>query len=50
MSLTLIGEFCVMTLKNYAKFEDELTRQFKTDMRNLMNFDASTRESKKFAL
>ena len=50
MSLTFIGEFCVMTMKNDVKFEDELTRQFKTDMRNLMNFDASTRESKKFPL
>ena len=50
MSLKFTGEFCVMTLKNDAKFEEELTYQFKTDMRNLTNFDSSTRKSPKFAL
>ena len=39
-----------MTLKNDAKFEEELTCQFKIDMRNLTNVDQSTRKSKKFAL
>ena len=39
-----------MAMKNDGKFEDELTRQFKTDMRNLTNFDASTWKSEKFAL
>ena len=39
-----------MSLKNDAKIEDELTRQFKIDMRNLMNFDLSTRKFQKFAL
>ena len=39
-----------MKMKNDAKFEDELTRQFKIDTRNLTNFDPSTRKSKKFAL
>ena len=31
-----------MTTQNDAKFEEELTCQFKTDMRNLLNFDPST--------
>ena len=39
-----------MTMKNDTKFEEELTGQFKTDMRNLTNFDWSTRKSQKFAL
>ena len=39
-----------MTLKNNAKFEEELTCHLKTDMRNLTNFDSSTRKSKKVAL
>ena len=50
MSLKFTGEFCVMTMKNDGQFEKELTCQFKTDMRNLMNFDPSTRKSQKFAL
>ena len=45
MSLKFTGEFCVMAMKNYAKFEEELTCQFKIDMRNLMNFDPSTQKS-----
>ena len=47
MSLKFIGEFCVMTMKNDAKFEEELTCQFKIDM-NLMNFDPSAQISQKF--
>ena len=39
-----------MTMKNDSKFEEELICQFKTDMRNLTNFDLSTRKSRKFAL
>ena len=39
-----------MTMKNNAKIEEELTCCFKTDMRNLTNFDASTQKSQKFAL
>ena len=39
-----------MTMKNDAKFEIELTCHFKTDMRNLTNFDPNTQKSKKFAL
>ena len=47
MSLKLTKEFCVMTLKNDAKFETELTCRFKIDMRNLTNFDRSTQKSQK---
>ena len=50
MSLKFTGELYVMTVKNNAKFEEELTCQFKTDMRNLSNFDPSTRKFQKFAL
>ena len=32
-----------MTMKNDAKFAEELTCQFKIDMRNLTNFYPSTR-------
>ena len=39
-----------MTMKNDAKFEEELTCQFKIDMSNLINFDLGTRKSQKFAL
>ena len=39
-----------MTMKNDAKFEEELTCYFKIDMRNLTNFDLSTWKSKKLAL
>ena len=48
--LKFTGEFCVMIMKNDAKFEEELTCQFKIDIRNLTNFDPSTRKSQKFAL
>ena len=50
MSLKFAGELCVMKMKNDAKFEKELTCQFKIDMRNLTNIDPSTRKSKIFAL
>ena len=50
MSLKFTGKLFVMTMKNDAKFEEELTCQFKTDMRNLTKFDPSTRKSQKFAL
>ena len=42
MSLNSTEELYVMTMKNDAKFEEELTCYFKIDMRNLMNFDPST--------
>ena len=39
-----------MTVKNDAKFEEELTCRFKIVTKNLMNFDPSTQESQKCAL
>ena len=36
-----------MTLKNDAKFEEELTCRFKIDMRTLTNFDTSTQKTQK---
>ena len=50
MSLKLTKELYVMTTKNYAKFEKELTCQFIIDSKNLANFDTSSRKSQKFAL
>ena len=50
MAVKLVEEFCVMTMKNNAKFEEELSGYFKADMTNLTNFDPSTRKSKKIAL
>ena len=47
MTLRFTEELCVMTMKNNAKFEEELTFHFKTDSRNLTNFDSSTQKSKK---
>ena len=47
MTLNFTKELCVMTRKNNAKFDKELTCHFKTDMRILTNFDSSTRKSKK---
>ena len=38
LSLKFTGDFCIMTVKNDAKFKEELTRQSKIDMRNLTNF------------
>ena len=49
MTLKFSEELCVMT-KNNEKFEEELTCNLKTDMKNLTNFDSSTRKSKKIAL
>ena len=43
-------ELSFMTLERDAKFEEELTCQFKTDVRKLMNFDLSTQKSQKFSL
>ena len=50
MSLKFTGELCVIAMKNDAKFEEELTCQFKTDMRNLTNFDQSTKKPQKITL
>ena len=43
-------ELCIMTMKNDAKSEEEMTCHFKIDMRNLTNFDPSTQKSQKSAL
>ena len=50
MSLKFTGKFCVVTKKNDTKLEQELSCQFKIDMRNFTNFDPCTRKSQKFAL
>ena len=42
MTLKFTKELCVMTMKNNTKFEEELTCHFKTDRKNLTNFDSST--------
>ena len=47
MSEKFTEELCVITLKNNEKSEEELTCRF---IRNLMNFDFSTRKSQKFTL
>ena len=50
MSLKFTEELSVMTMKNDAKFEEELTCHFKVDMKNLTNFDPITRKSNKISL
>ena len=45
MSLKFTGDLCVMTMKNDVKFEQELTGQFKTDMRNLTIFESNNQKS-----
>ena len=50
LSLKFTEELCVMTMKNNAKFEEELTCLYKTDMGNLTNFDPSNWKSQKFSL
>ena len=44
-----IQEICLMIPKSCAKFEEKLIFCFKND-KNLVNFDLSTKKSKKFAL
>ena len=39
-------ELCVITLKNDAKFEEELTCTLKNDMRNLVNFTGTLKNLK----
>ena len=48
--LKFTGEFFVMTMKDYAKFDEEFIFQFQIDIRNLKNFDPSTQKSQRFAL
>ena len=50
MSLRFTGELCVMRMETGAKIKEKLTSQFKTDMRNLTNFDSRTQKSQKLAL
>ena len=50
MSLKFTGKLSVITMKNNAKFEEELTFHLKTDMRNLTDFDWCTQKSKNIAL
>ena len=40
----------LMALKSNAKFEEKLTLGCKNDMRNLVNFNASSRKSEIFTL
>ena len=47
MNLKFPEELCVMTIKNNAKFEEELTFHLETYMRNLANFYSSIPKSKK---
>ena len=44
------GVMChdVMTMKNDTKIQEEFTCRLKVDLRNLTNFDLSTRKSKQF--
>ena len=48
--LKIYRESFAMAMKNDAKLEEELSCRFKTDMRNLTNFDPSTQKSQKSAL
>ena len=41
MGLKFTEKLCVMTVKNDAKSQEELTYGFKIDMGNLMNFEPS---------
>ena len=51
MSLKFTGELQVIKMKNDAKFEQELTCQFKIDVKEFEEFDPSTRKFRqKFAL
>ena len=50
MSLKFTEELRGITMKNYAKYDEELTCRFKIDKRNLRNFDPSTQKPKKFSL
>ena len=49
MSLKFSKELCVVTMKNDARFEEELTCRLKIDIRNLMNFDPSIQNSQNLA-
>ena len=46
MSLIFRGELCVIKMNNNAKFEEKFTCQFKTNMKNLTNFDPNAQNLK----
>ena len=50
MGLKFTEELCIMRMKNSVKSEEELTCQFKIDMKNLMNFNPSTQKSQNLEL
>ena len=50
MSLKFKEELRVMSMKNDAKLEEELTNRFKIDISNLINFDESSGKSQEFSL
>ena len=50
MGLKSTEELCAMTMKNDAKFEEELTCHFKIGKINFTNFDLGTQKSQKFSL
>ena len=50
MTLKFTEDLCAMKIENNAKLGEKLTYHFKTDMRNLTNFDLITWKAKKFAL
>ena len=50
MNLRFSGEFCIMTMRNGTKFEDEFTCQFKTDVRSLTNFEPSSQKFHKLSV
>ena len=50
MSQKITEDLCVITLKNDAKFEEELTCALKNDIRNLANLDPSLESPKMFTL
>ena len=50
MSLEFTRELFVMTMKNYATLEGELTWHVKIDIRSLTNFDPSTQKYPQFSL
>ena len=50
MSLKYTGELCLIRMNNDAKFEEDLTCQFKIDMSNLTNFHPSTQKSQNVEL
>ena len=50
MSLKFTEELYLVTIKNDAKFEEELNCHLKIDMRNFTTFDLNTQKSKTIAL